>query len=282
MAPVKPSGAPDLRLGLENRPENVALVRQALSGLGGAVRLDSALLADIKTAVSEACNNVVVHAYGGGRGPLEVYVTPEGRELSVIVRDEGEGIQPHPAPEAGMQGVGLSLIQALTKAVEFGGGIGEGTEVRMTFEAPEELDVGGVDSVEADANGHVEPPAGDITLSVCGLLTGPVLSSVVAMVAARSGFSVEGLSDAQILTDTIAAHAPPSYAGRHVHLSIDAEEGELELRLGPLVSDGAQALVRASSVGGLEPLLERLSDELAVERNGQGEQLVLRLRERDP
>ena len=41
---------PDLRLLLSNRPQNVALVRQALGGLAGAVGLDDGLLADVKTA----------------------------------------------------------------------------------------------------------------------------------------------------------------------------------------------------------------------------------------
>lgn len=275
------SGPPDMRLGLENRAENVALVRQALSGVAGAVRLDSAMLADVKTAVSEACNNVVVHAYGGERGPMEVYACPLGMELMVVVSDEGEGIQPRPVePDAGMQGVGLSLIQALTNSVEFGGGTGEGTEVRMIFEAPEGLDVGGVEAVEAHNGSRAAPPQGDVTLSVCGLLTGPVLSSVVAMLAARSGFSVERLADAQILTDTIAAHAPTWFTGRHVHLAIDTDDRELELLLGPLVDQGGEGLLRASGVAGLEPLLERLSDEVAVEPAGDGgERLRLALRE---
>ena len=63
---------PDLRLLLSNRPQNVALVRQALGGLAGAVGLDEGLLADVKTAVSEACNNVVMHAYDEEPGPLDV------------------------------------------------------------------------------------------------------------------------------------------------------------------------------------------------------------------
>ncbi|HKG17527.1 MAG TPA: ATP-binding protein, partial [Solirubrobacteraceae bacterium] len=88
---LRATGPPDMLLGLEGRPENVALVRQALTGLGGALRLEGAVLADVKTAVSEACNNVVVHAYGGEPGPMEVYVRPHGDELVVVVRDDGEG-----------------------------------------------------------------------------------------------------------------------------------------------------------------------------------------------
>ena len=55
------SAAVSLRL--PARPENVAVVRQALTGLGDAYDLDPDLLGDVKTAVTEACNNVVLHAY---------------------------------------------------------------------------------------------------------------------------------------------------------------------------------------------------------------------------
>ena len=51
------------------------------------------------------------------------------------------------------------------------------------------------------------------------------------------------------------------------------------MRVGPLVTDGAEALVRASGVAGLEPLLERLPDELVVERPGGAEELLVRLRD---
>src|SRR3954469_8333257 len=110
------SAAPDMRLVINNRPENVALVRQALGGLANSIGIDEGLLSDMKTAVSEACNNVVLHAYAEGTGPLDVYVCPDQHDIDVVVRDSGTGIQPRaPEPQAGMQGVGLSLIQALTE-----------------------------------------------------------------------------------------------------------------------------------------------------------------------
>src|SRR5437763_1108707 len=140
---------PDLRLLLSNRPQNVALVRQALGGLAGAVGLDEGLLADVKTAVSEACNNVVLHAYPGGEGPLEVYVCPDGTQLEIVVRDVGEGIQPRtPEPDEAMHGVGLSLIQALTERVEFVGGVGVGGLEPVLERLSDELVVEPVDGAE--------------------------------------------------------------------------------------------------------------------------------------
>jgi len=268
---------PDLRLLLSNRPQNVALVRQALGGLAGAVGLDDGLLADVKTAVSEACNNVVLHAYPGGEGPLEVYVCPDGTQLEIVVRDVGEGIQPRtPEPDEAMHGVGLSLIQALTERVEFVGGVGEGTEVRMEFRSDEPLRTQHVE----DGAGEVQLPEGEIVVSVDQTLAGPVLSSVIAVLAARAGFSIERLSDAQLITDAIAAHAAGTFEGTRVNTAIEAGDRELELNLAPLVDGGGNALVTASAVGGLEPVLERLSDELVVEPVDGAERLRLRIVDR--
>src|SRR5712691_237799 len=96
---LKVSEAPNMRVVLPNRAENVAIVRQALTGIADAMRLETGLLSDIKTAVSEACNNVVLHAYDGHEGPLEVYVCPSEDELDVVVRDEGlASSRTHPSP----------------------------------------------------------------------------------------------------------------------------------------------------------------------------------------
>jgi anti-sigma regulatory factor (Ser/Thr protein kinase) len=263
-----------MRLVLGNRPQNVALVRQALSGLAGAVGIDDSLLADVKTAVSEACNNVVLHAYPDGDGPLEVYACPDGTNLEVVVRDRGEGIQPSaPEPTATMHGVGLSLIQALTERVEFGGGLGQGTEVRMAFRSDSPLLTDPID--DQGVNGEVELPAGETVVSVARSLAGAVLSSVIAVLAARAGFSVERLSDAQLITDAIAAHAAGPFRGARVNAAIEAGDRRLDVLLAPLVGGGGNALVSASAVGGLEPVLERLSDELVIEPVDDSEQLRL-------
>jgi len=276
---LRASGPPDLRLVMINRAENVALVRQTLNGLGTALHLDEGLLDEMKTAVSEACNNVVLHAYEGTEGPLEVYVCPDRQSVTVVVRDQGTGIQPRPAAvEQGMQGVGLSLIQALTDRVEFNGGAGEGTEVRMTFSSERELSVEGVDGEEDRYADQVDGPTGEVVLSVCGLLIGPVLASVVAMLAARAGFTMERLADAQIVADTVAAHGVIGFTGRHIHLALDTtKEGRLLMRLAPLAPGGSERVVQASAVGGLDPLLERLPTELDVEPAGEAEEMRIAL-----
>ena len=51
---------------LPAQAENVPLVRHALAGLAEALEMEPAEVADLKTVVTEACMNVVVHAYEHG------------------------------------------------------------------------------------------------------------------------------------------------------------------------------------------------------------------------
>ena len=55
--------ARELRLTVPASAENVMVVRQAVAGLGEALGLSGERIADLKTVVTEACNNVVLHAY---------------------------------------------------------------------------------------------------------------------------------------------------------------------------------------------------------------------------
>jgi serine/threonine-protein kinase RsbW len=122
---------PDLVLTLPARPENVAVVRHAIGGFGDALDIADQVLADLKLAVTEACTNVVVHAYPEGDGPLEVAAAVKDDRLFLVVRDEGRGITPR-ADSPGL-GLGLPLIATLAESLELGTGPAEQTEVRMTF-----------------------------------------------------------------------------------------------------------------------------------------------------
>ena len=121
----------DVQLTLPARAENVAVVRHALGGLGEALALHPQTLSDVKLAVTEACTNVVVHAYGEGEGPMEVAASVDGDALRVTVRDEGMGIVPR--PDSPGLGLGLPLIATLTESLELGKGSDDRTEVTMIF-----------------------------------------------------------------------------------------------------------------------------------------------------
>jgi anti-sigma regulatory factor (Ser/Thr protein kinase) len=127
----------DVQLTLPARAENVAVVRHALGGLGEALALDPQTLSDVKLAVTEACTNVVVHAYGDGDGPMEVAASIDSDVLRVVVRDEGLGILPR--PDSPGLGLGLPLIATLTESLELGKGTDDRTEVTMVFRLDEQV-----------------------------------------------------------------------------------------------------------------------------------------------
>jgi serine/threonine-protein kinase RsbW len=127
-----------MQLTLPARAENIAIVRHTLGAFGEAFAVDAQILSDIRLAVTEACTNVVVHAYPDGvEGPLEVLATLTDQELNVTVRDEGRGITPR--PDSPGLGLGLPLIASLAASVQLGRDEQERTEVQMTFSLSEDL-----------------------------------------------------------------------------------------------------------------------------------------------
>ena len=275
---------PNVRLKLSNRSENVLLVREMLSGVAEAVTLESSDLYDIRTAVTEACNNVVLHAYEGQEGPLEVDLRVPADAVEVIVRDHGVGIRPRirGADEAAL-GIGLPLIQALVHSVEFSEVDGGGTEVRMHFLAPSghALEPVPKDSAELPA-GLENDPASTTALTIApATLARTVLPRVLSVLAARAHFSTDRISDAQLVADSLAAHAPSSLGADRLSLTVSVGARNLELCVGPLGAGSADRLILDSDVHGLGPVIEKLTDDRRVAAVGSGEMLALQLLDRE-
>ena len=123
--------APDLELTLPARPENVAVARHAIGGFADVLDVPDQTLADVKLAVTEACTNVVVHAYPGGEGPITLRATVDDGVLRVVVVDEGRGILPR-ADSPGL-GLGLPLISTMADDLQIEAAEGSGCLLRMHF-----------------------------------------------------------------------------------------------------------------------------------------------------
>jgi serine/threonine-protein kinase RsbW len=90
----------------------------------------------MRLAVTEACTNVVRHAYTGDeaddQSALRVELRPQPRGMLVVVEDRGRGLAP--SPDGGGPGLGLPLIAALTEDLEITHGPGQkGSRVAMSF-----------------------------------------------------------------------------------------------------------------------------------------------------
>jgi serine/threonine-protein kinase RsbW len=129
--PVAPQ-ASDVRLSLPARPENVAVVRHVLGGFAEALHLPADVIEDIRLAVTEACTNIVRHAYDPeDPGPIEIVIRPDGDLLDVIVSDRGRGIGP--SPDTDGPGLGLPLIAALVHSLEIQHAPRAGSRLAMSF-----------------------------------------------------------------------------------------------------------------------------------------------------
>jgi serine/threonine-protein kinase RsbW len=257
--------------------DSLAVVRQALAGLAEAMGFDEAAVSDLKTVVTEACMNAVVHAYDGKPGPLEVSAEPLPDGLEVVVRDRGRGFQPRPAdPDSPGLRLGLPLIAALSDGFDVRGARGEGTEVRMRLsmehaEPREELAA------------TVEEPAEGTAMSIAaGEYAQPVLARVIAALAARADFSIDRLSDAILIGDAVSGHDAASFRDGKVGIEILDADGRLDVRVGPLSEGASKRILNGLEVPGGGSLRDLTSDVSVADAGGEaGEYLVLEI-EREP
>jgi serine/threonine-protein kinase RsbW len=257
---------------LPAKSENVAVIRHALAGLAEEIGMDEPGLADLKTVVTEACMNVVVHAYQGQPGPLNVEAMPDETGLTVVVRDDGAGIRPQADGARDSLRLGLSLIAALSSSFSISGGLDQGTVVRMRVPLHGGGTNGSGDPVE------MKPLESDRTEMVIDQseLLAPVLARVVGALAARRNLSFDRVSDVVLMTDAIAGSAPQRFSDGRVKLGLDEHEGGIDLRLGPMEAGAASRIRVELEVPDVGGSLEALADELTIEESGDGEYLVIR------
>ena len=97
------------RMEIESLSKNEELARVVTAVFMS--RLDPTLeeLDDVKTAVSEAVTNAVIHGYQEGEGIIYIELQAEDKQLTVLVRDLGVGIR---------DGMGFSFMEEFMDQVE--------------------------------------------------------------------------------------------------------------------------------------------------------------------
>lgn len=132
-----------MRLSFSSRPENESFARVAVSAF--LVQLNPTLeeVSDVKTAVSEAVTNAIVHGYPhGAEGEIRLTVTlaPGENTAEIEIADDGVGIenveqamQPFytTQPEMERSGMGFSVMQSFMDELRVESAPGEGTRVVM-------------------------------------------------------------------------------------------------------------------------------------------------------
>jgi len=259
------------------------------SAAGEALGFDPELLSDLNTAVSEACNNVIQHAYGDEPGPFSVDFALATSGLEVRIRDHGRGIR-QAAPEHDGLKVGLALMSAVADRAEFARVPEGGTEVRLFFRDPTRPGgASGAPSWSA-SNAGGDPTqvwgarlprglSGDVVLTVSPVeLLGPVLGRIGRALAPSAGFSLDRCADVYLVTDALGEHVERAAESESISVALGAHDQLLEFAVAPLRISASRRPDGAGPPSRPESLVS-LADELTVsDVNGHG---MLRVAMRD-
>ena len=130
----------EMLLEFESRSQNESFARTVVAAF--AAQLDPTIeeLADIKTAVSEAVTNSIIHGYADHVGIITMRCVISGNEIMVEITDKGVGIaniekamEPlyTTRPELERSGMGFSFMEAFMDDLTVESEIGKGTVVKM-------------------------------------------------------------------------------------------------------------------------------------------------------
>lgn len=82
-----------MKLEISARLENEAFIRSTVAAFCVAIDPTLEEISDIKTAVSEAVSNAIIHGYRDYPGNIFIEARTSGKELHISIRDEGVGIE---------------------------------------------------------------------------------------------------------------------------------------------------------------------------------------------
>ncbi|NLY48653.1 MAG: anti-sigma F factor [Clostridiales bacterium] len=127
-------------LEFESKSQNESFARTVIAAFAAAMDPTIEELADIKTAVSEAVTNCIIHGYPDCIGMITMRAFISGNEITIEVEDFGTGIEDikkameplyTSRPELERSGMGFSFMEAFMDDLEVESVVGAGTLVRM-------------------------------------------------------------------------------------------------------------------------------------------------------
>lgn len=130
-----------MKLEFPSKSRNESFARAAVGAFATQLDLTCEELADIKTAVSEAVTNAIVHGYARQNGIVSVQCQIKGCEIRISVRDWGVGIedielamQPlySGTPDQDRSGMGFTVMESFMDTLKVDSAPDEGTTVIMT------------------------------------------------------------------------------------------------------------------------------------------------------
>lgn len=130
----------EMTLIFDSRPVNEGLARVAAASFFTQLNPTLEEVADVKTAVSEAVTNCIIHGYEGEIHKIRMDMKLEGRDFFVVITDHGRGIpdiekamEPlfTTKPEKDRSGMGFTFMEAFMDELTVESETGKGTSVHM-------------------------------------------------------------------------------------------------------------------------------------------------------
>lgn len=129
-----------IKIEFESKSENESFARVAVAAFVSQLDPTIEELTDIKTAVSEAVTNSIIHGYENKEGTVIIEASIKGDEVTIIVSDEGRGIdnveeamQPlyTSRPDLERSGMGFTVMETFMDNLEVYSNPGKGTKITM-------------------------------------------------------------------------------------------------------------------------------------------------------
>lgn len=130
----------EMQLIFDSRSSNESFARVAVAAFMTALNPTVEEVSDVKTAVSEAVTNAVIHGYENEVKSIYIRCRTEGKTLYLEIEDQGKGIEDvkqameplfTTKPELDRSGMGFSFMEAFMDRLEVTSVPGQGTVVKM-------------------------------------------------------------------------------------------------------------------------------------------------------
>lgn len=130
----------EMKIVFDSKSQNESFARVAVAVFVAQLDPNMEELSDIKTAVSEAVTNSIIHGYEGSEGKITLSCKIEGRTITIEVEDDGCGMEDidkameplyTTKPELERSGMGFAFMEAFMDDLSVVSEVGKGTKITM-------------------------------------------------------------------------------------------------------------------------------------------------------
>lgn len=130
----------EMKLEFPSKSQNEAFARITVAAFASQLDPNLEELSDIKTAVSEAVTNSIIHGYPDRIGTISINATLDEKSISIIIEDNGVGMSDikkameplyTSKPELERSGMGFTIMESFMDILEVESFTGIGTKIKM-------------------------------------------------------------------------------------------------------------------------------------------------------